>query len=129
MTAQRPSRRRFSVSPYKESIPIFTCASIFADAIVNMPIRIYDGLDRRKAKEVVSGPAVKLFERPNAVQEQPDFIRTVALQCALGGMTKIRKINRIPATIEKLPKVVNICMKVLPAASAASRPSRFTLSI
>lgn len=91
--AARPSRRRITVNPYKESIPIFTCASIFADAIVQMPVRIYDGPDRRTAREVVNGPAVKLFERPNEVQEQPDFIRTVALQCALGGITKLRKIG------------------------------------
>lgn len=116
VTAQRPSRRRYSVSPYRESIPIFTCASIFADAIVNMPIRIYDGPDRRKAKEVVSGPVVKLFERPNEVQEQPDFIRTVALQCALGGMTKIRKIGENSRT--------RLAEQLIPLGANGATPKR-----
>lgn len=94
----RGRRRSISVNPYKESIPVFTCTSILADAIVQMPVRIYSGRDRRTAKEVTNGPVVKLFERPNEVQEQPDFIRTVVLQAGLGGTTKIQKIGETAKT-------------------------------
>ena len=114
--AAKPGRRRVSVNAYKESIPIFTCASILADAIVQMPVRIYDGFDRRTAKEVVGGPAVKLFERPNEVQEQPDFIRTVALQCALGGMTKIRKLGENSRT--------RLAEQLIPLGAQGATPKR-----
>lgn len=113
---RRPRRQRVYVDPYRESIPIFTCASIFADAVVQMPIRIYDGLDRKTAKEITTGPAVKLFEKPNPVQEQPEFIRTVALQCALGGSTKIRKIGENSRT--------RLAEQLIPLGANGAMPNR-----
>ena len=44
-------------------------------------------------------------------------------------ITKIRKISRNPAKIEKLPNVVKSDMNALPSWSAVSSASRFTGSI
>lgn len=44
-------------------------------------------------------------------------------------MTKIRKIRRMPAAIENVPKVVKNAMNALPAASASSRASALSVWI
>jgi hypothetical protein len=41
-------------------------------------------------------------------------------------MTKMRKISRIPAAIENVPKVVKMVMNAFPCSSAISRPSCFS---
>ena len=47
----------------------------------------------------------------------------ISVRRSAASITKMRKINRMPAAIEKLPNVVNIDMKARPASSA-HRPDR-----
>ena len=48
---------------------------------------------------------------------------------SVASMTKIKKMSRIPALIEKVPKVVNSDMNALPALSAMSIASAFTVEV
>jgi HK97 family phage portal protein len=76
-----------------------------------MPHKFYRG-----EKQVEPAPLIALFDKPNDVQSGPEFMHTIALQAAIGGMTKVQLIGASSRT--RLPE------KMEPLGAAGAFPDR-----
>lgn len=67
-------------NPYEQSIAVFRCVNVVADSLARAPLTVFDG-----EEPVPSSPLQVLLNRPNDIQRQSHFIKTIVANLLLDG--------------------------------------------
>src|SRR6266436_6599785 len=88
-----PGNNPFLVSPFQQSVWVYTAASALAQTVSSIPFRISRG-DRSGENILTHGPAVDLFNRPHPYLDRFRFWEFIVTWYCLRGETFIVALDR-----------------------------------